>query len=122
MRKLILDIDLKDIDMDEPVKWLPLYPNDGFDNFVLEYDNVKNCLILSLFYEGHFVEEYILDKNYTEHTYTGHYDFNNELTTEITNASATASDLNKLIDEVNTLRFQIKKLEDIQKWKNWKFR
>ena len=59
----------------------------------------------------------------TEHTYNGYYDYNNELTiTGISNANATASDFNKLIEEVNTLRFQMKKLEDIQKWKNWKFR
>ena len=51
----------------------------------------------------------------TEHTYNGYYDYNNELTiTGISNANATASDLNKLIDEVNAL---LKKLEDIQKWK-----
>ena len=66
MRKLILDIDLEDIDMDEPVMWLPLYSEGKFDNFVIEFDKVKKCLVVSLFYEGHFVEEYILDKNYIE--------------------------------------------------------
>lgn len=59
----------------------------------------------------------------TEHTYSGYYDYNNGFTTTgIINNNAMASDLNKLIDEVNALRFQMKKLEDIQKWKNWKFR
>lgn len=60
MRKLILDVDLENVDMDEPVMWLPLYPNNRFDNFVLEYDKVKKCLILSLFYEGRFINEYYI--------------------------------------------------------------
>lgn len=59
----------------------------------------------------------------TERTYTGYYDSNNELTvTGVSNNAVIATDFNKLIDEVIALRFQIKKLEDIQKWKNWKFR
>ena len=58
-----------------------------------------------------------------EQKYTGYYDSENGLSiTGVSNNAATATDFNKLIDEVDTLRFQIKNLKEIQKWKNWKFR
>ena len=59
----------------------------------------------------------------TEQEYTGYYNSENDLSiTGISNNAVIATDFNKLIDEVNTLRFQMKNLKDIQKWKNWRFR
>ena len=59
----------------------------------------------------------------TEQSYTGYYDSKNDLSiTGISNNAVIAADFNKLIDEVNTLRFQIKNLKEIQRWKNWGFR
>ena len=59
----------------------------------------------------------------TEQKYTGYYNSNNNLSiTGVSNNAVIATDFNKLIDEVNTLHFQIKNLKEIQKWKNWKFR
>ena len=59
----------------------------------------------------------------TEQNYTGYYDSENNFSiTGISNNAVIAEDFNKLIDEVNTLNFQIKNLKDIQKWKNWRFR
>ena len=58
-----------------------------------------------------------------EQNYTGYYDSKNDLSiTGISNNVVIATDFNKLIDEVNELRFQMKNLKDIQKWKNWRFR
>ena len=59
----------------------------------------------------------------TEKKYTGYCNSKNDLTiTGVSNNAVIATDFNKLIDEVDTLRFQIKNLKEIQKWKNWKFR
>ena len=59
----------------------------------------------------------------TEQNYTGYYDSENNFSiTGVSNNAVIAEDFNKLIDEVNTLNFQIKNLKDIQKWKNWRFR
>ena len=59
----------------------------------------------------------------TEQKYTGYYDSKNDLSiTGISNNAVSATDFNKLIDEINTLRFQIKNLKEMQKWKNWRFR
>ena len=59
----------------------------------------------------------------TEKSYTGYYDSENDFSiTGVSNNAVIAEDFNKLIDEVNTLRFQMKNLKDIQKWKNWRFR
>ena len=59
----------------------------------------------------------------TEQKYTGYYNFKNDLSiTGVSNNAVIATDFNKLIDEVDALRFQIKNLKEIQKWKNWKFR
>ena len=59
----------------------------------------------------------------TEQNYTGYYNSENDFSiTGISNNAIIATDFNKLIDEVNTLRFQIKNLKEIQKWKNWRFR
>ena len=58
-----------------------------------------------------------------EQNYTGYYDSKNDLSiTGISNNVVIATDFNKLIDEINTLHFQMKNLKDIQKWKNWRFR
>ena len=54
---------------------------------------------------------------------TGYYNSKNDLSiTGVSNNAVIATDFNKLIDEVDALRFQIKNLKEIQKWKNWKFR
>ena len=67
-------------------------------------------------------ENKIMDK-LTEQKYTGYYNSKNDLTlTGVSNNAVIATDFNKLIDEVDALRFQIKNLKEIQKWKNWKFR
>ena len=59
----------------------------------------------------------------TEQKYTGYYDSKNDLSiTGISNNVVIAEDFNKLVDEINTLHFQMKNLKDIQKWKNWRFR
>ena len=59
----------------------------------------------------------------TEQNYTGYYNSENDFSiTGISNNAIIATDFNKLIDEVNTLRFQIKNLKEIQKWKNLRFR
>lgn len=59
----------------------------------------------------------------TEKSYTGYYDSENDFSiTGISNNAVIAEDFNKLIDEVNTLNFQMKNLKEIQKWKNWRFR
>ena len=59
----------------------------------------------------------------TEQKYTGYYDSKNDLSiTGISNNVVIAEDFNKLIDEVNELRFQMKNLKEIQRWKNWRFR
>lgn len=59
----------------------------------------------------------------TEQSCTGYYDSENNFSiTGIRNNTVIATDFNKLIDEVDALRFQIKNLKEIQKWKNWKFR
>lgn len=64
----------------------------------------------------------IMDK-ITEKKYTGYYNSKNDFSiTGVSNNAVTATDFNKLIDEVNTLHFQIKNLKEIQKWKNWRFR
>lgn len=58
-----------------------------------------------------------------EQNYTGYYDSKNDLSiTGISNNVVIATDFNKLIDEINTLHFQMKNLKEIQKWKNWRFR
>ena len=58
-----------------------------------------------------------------EQNYTGYYDSKNDLSiTGISNNVVIATDFNKLVDEINTLHFQMKNLKDIQKWKNWRFR
>ena len=50
----------------------------------------------------------------TEQSYTGYYNSKNDLSiTGISNNAVIATDFNKLIDEVNTLRFQIKNLKEI---------
>ena len=62
-------------------------------------------------------------KKLTEQKYTGYYNSKNDLSiTGVSNNAVIATDFNKLIDEVDTLRFQIKNLKEIQKWKNWRFR
>ena len=59
----------------------------------------------------------------TEQEYTGYYNSENDFsTTGVSNNAVIAEDCNKLIDEVNTLNFQMKNLKEIQKWKNWRFR
>lgn len=59
----------------------------------------------------------------TEQEYTGYYDSENNFSTiGVSNSAVIAEDFNKLIDEVNTLNFQMKNLKEIQKWKNWRFR
>ena len=59
----------------------------------------------------------------TEKSYTGYYDSENDLSiTGVSNNAVIAEDFNKLIDEINTLNFQMKNLKEIQKWKNWRFR
>ena len=59
----------------------------------------------------------------TEKSYTGYYDSENDFSiTGISNNAVIAEDFNKLIDEINTLHFQMKNLKKIQKWKNWRFR
>lgn len=59
----------------------------------------------------------------TEQEYTGYYDSENNFSTiGISNNTVIATDFNKLINEVNTLRFEMKNLKDIQRWKNWRFR
>lgn len=59
----------------------------------------------------------------TEQEYTGYYDSENNFSTiGVVDQAVNAVDFNKLIDEVNTLHFQMKNLKDIQKWKNWRFR
>lgn len=59
----------------------------------------------------------------TEQEYTGYYDSENNFSTiGVSNNAVIAEDFNKLIDEVNTLNFQMKNLKEIQKWKNWRFR
>ena len=59
----------------------------------------------------------------TEQKYTGYYDSKNGLSiTGVSNNAVIAEDFNKLVDEINTLHFQMKNLKDIQKWKNWRFR
>lgn len=58
-----------------------------------------------------------------EQNYTGYYDSKNDLSiTGISNNVVIATDFNKLVDEVNELRFQMKNLKEIQRWKNWRFR
>ena len=58
-----------------------------------------------------------------EQKYTGYYDSENGFSiTGVSNNTVIAEDFNKLIDEVDALRFQIKNLKEIQKWKNWRFR
>ena len=59
----------------------------------------------------------------TEQKYIGYYNSKNDLSITGVSANAViATDFNKLIDEVDALRFQIKNLKEIQKWKNWRFR
>ena len=59
----------------------------------------------------------------TEQEYTGYYNSKNDFSiTGVSNNAVIAEDFNKLIDEVNTLNFQMKNLKEIQKWKNWRFR
>ena len=59
----------------------------------------------------------------TEQEYTGYYNSENDFfITGVSNNAVIAEDFNKLIDEVNTLNFQMKNLKEIQKWKNWRFR
>ena len=59
----------------------------------------------------------------TEQKYTGYYDSENNFSiTGVSNNAVIAEDFNKLIDEVNTLNFQMKNLKEIQRWKNWRFR
>ena len=69
------------------------------------------------------LEENKIMKKLTEQKYTGYYNSKNDLTiTGVSNNAVIATDFNKLIDEVDALRFQIKNLKEIQKWKNWRFR
>ena len=59
----------------------------------------------------------------TEQEYTGYYNCENGFSiTGVSNNAVIAEDFNKLIDEVNTLNFQMRNLKEIQKWKNWRFR
>lgn len=59
----------------------------------------------------------------TEQSYTGYYNSENNFSTiGVSNNAVIAEDFNKLIDEINTLHFQMKNLKEIQKWKNWRFR
>ena len=59
----------------------------------------------------------------TEQEYTSYYNSENDFSiTGVSNNAVIAEDFNKLIDEVNTLNFQMKNLKEIQKWKNWRFR
>ena len=59
----------------------------------------------------------------TEQEYIGYYNSENDFSiTGVSNNAVIAEDFNKLIDEVNTLNFQMKNLKEIQKWKNWRFR
>ena len=59
----------------------------------------------------------------TKQEYTGYYNSENDFSiTGVSNNAVIAEDFNKLIDEVNTLNFQMKNLKEIQKWKNWRFR
>ena len=59
----------------------------------------------------------------TEQKYTGYYDSENGFSiTGVSNNTVIAEDFNKLIDEVDALRFQIKNLKEIQRWENWRFR
>ena len=59
----------------------------------------------------------------TEQEYTGYYNSENDFSiTGVGNNAVIAEHFNKLIDEVNTLNFQMKNLKEIQKWKNWRFR
>ena len=59
----------------------------------------------------------------TEQEYTGYYNSENDFSiTGVSNNAVIAEDFNKLIDEVNTLHFQMKNLKEIQRWKNWRFR
>ena len=52
----------------------------------------------------------------TEQKYTGYYNSKNDLSiTGVSNNAVIATDFNKLIDEVDALRFQIKNLKEIQK-------
>ena len=52
----------------------------------------------------------------TEQKYIGYYNSKNDLTiTGVGNNAVIATDFNKLIDEVDTLHFQIKNLKEIQK-------
>ena len=59
----------------------------------------------------------------TEQEYTGYYSCENDFSiTGVSNNAVIAEDFNKLIDEINTLHFQMKNLKEIQRWKNWRFR
>ena len=59
----------------------------------------------------------------TEQEYTGYYNSKNDFSiTGVSSNAVITEDFNKLIDEVNTLNFQMKNLKEIQKWKNWRFR
>ena len=50
----------------------------------------------------------------TEQEYTGYYDSENGFSiTGVSNNAVIAEDFNKLIDEVNTLNFQMKNLKEI---------
>lgn len=54
--------------VDKDIRPSKLYGDHSeFDNFVVNYDEERKCLVVSLFYENHFVNEYVLDRGgYTD--------------------------------------------------------